>query len=138
MYQLDIEQSFNASKEKVFNAFTNPELMRLWFAPGEMTVPDAQSDARVDGAYRIVMEDNEGEQYIVGGKFLRLECFDLLEFTWQWQDSPHTTKVKISLSDGENGSTILHLNHSEFTELEFRDKHNEGWIGCLHNLVKAV
>lgn len=138
MYQLDIEQSFNASKEQVFNAFTDPELMQLWFAPGAMTVPDVQSDATEGGAYRIVMEDNEGEQYIVGGKFIRLKRYDLIEFTWQWQDSPHVTKVSVSLTEGEDSCTVLLLNHSEFTELEFRDKHNEGWIGCLQNLIKAV
>lgn len=138
MYQLDIEQSFNTNKQSLFNAFTDPKVMQTWFAPGDMKVPEASSEAKVGGAYRVVMENSEGEQFIVGGEFLTLNEFDLIEFTWQWQDSPHTTRVKVRLSDNGEGGTLLKLNHSEFTELEFRDKHNEGWMGCLHNLAKAV
>lgn len=138
MYQLDIEHSFNASKETLFNAFTDPSVMQTWFAPGDMKVPEVISDAKVGGSYQVVMENSDGEQFIVGGEFLVLNEFELIEFTWQWQDSPHTTRVKVSFSESVEGGTLLKLNHSEFTEIEFRDKHNEGWLGCLQNLTRVA
>ena len=68
MYSLTISQEFNASVETFFNAWTTPEVISQWFAPGNMTVPEASVDFKVGGAYRLVMQNQEGEQFIVGGE----------------------------------------------------------------------
>lgn len=136
MYQLEIEQEFNAPKHLVFEAWTKAEVIKNWFAPGDMKVPVATADAKVGGAYRIVMEEPNGEQHIVGGKFTELQPHDVIAFTWQWENSPNTTLVSISLSEKGDNVTQLKLVHTEFTEEGFRDHHQQGWDGCLANLHK--
>lgn len=53
----------------MFNAWTTPEVISQWFAPGSMTVPEASVDFKIGGAYRFVMQNQEGEQFIVGGEY---------------------------------------------------------------------
>jgi len=138
MYQLDIEQTLNTPIQQVFNAWTQAELIKAWFAPGDMTVPEAYSEPSTGGKYKIVMQEPDGEQHIVDGEFKRVIPFHTLHFTWQWQDSPNTTLVIINLTEVNENTTLLKLNHSEFTEAEFRDKHQHGWLSCLANLQKVA
>ena len=138
MYQLDIEQTFNAPQSKVFEAWTSAEVMKTWFAPGDMTVPEAEVSSATGGQYRIVMQATDGEQHIVGGEFKEVTPHDRLVFTWRWQDSPNTTLVKVEFLAIDENTTQIRLNHSEFVEEEFRDKHQQGWMGCLANLSKVA
>jgi uncharacterized protein YndB with AHSA1/START domain len=136
MFELEMTQEFNAAPEQVFNAWTKADVMKNWFAPGDMSVPEATADARPGGAYRIVMQEPSGDQHIVGGEFKELNPHSLIAFTWQWEGSPNTTLVTIKLSETAEGKTQLSLVHSEFIEEGFRDHHQDGWNGCLANLHK--
>ena len=138
MYELEIEQTFNAPIEKVFSAWTQTEVIKSWFAPGDMTVPEASAEPIAGGRYRIVMQDPGGEQHIVAGEFREVSPHNKLVFTWQWQDSPNTTLVAVDLEAIDETTTKLTLNHSEFVEVQFRDKHEQGWKGCLANLHKVA
>ena len=58
---LRIERTFDAPAEDVFDAWTNPEVLRRWWNPyPDGRVPVAEVDARVGGAYRIGMESPDG------------------------------------------------------------------------------
>lgn len=138
MYQLNINQEFNAPVEKLFAAWCKPELIKAWFAPGNMVVPEAEANVSEGGRYRIVMQDDDGTQHIVGGTYRKIVPNELLEFSWQWEGSPNTTKVVIAFKAVDEGRSSLDLTHSEFEDQEACDKHNMGWNGCLANLEKAV
>ena len=45
-----------ATSAEVFNAWTNPDLLKAWIAPGNMIVPNVARDLRTGGAYRIEMQ----------------------------------------------------------------------------------
>jgi uncharacterized protein YndB with AHSA1/START domain len=138
MYSLNIAQEFNAPVEALFNAWTQPEVISQWFAPGAMTVPEAKVDFKVGGAYRFVMQNQEGEQFIVGGQYSEIVNPEKLVFSWQWESSPHATKVTVLFTALADNKSKLELIHSEFQEQEACDKHNEGWMGCLSNLPRAL
>ncbi|MGB0944477.1 MAG: SRPBCC family protein [Marinomonas sp.] len=138
MYSLTISQEFNASVETLFNAWTTPEVISQWFAPGNMTVPEASVDFKVGGAYRFVMQNQEGEQFIVGGEYKEIAKPEKLVFSWQWESSPHTTTVTVLFTALTDNKSKLELIHTEFQEQEYCDKHNEGWLGCLANLPRAL
>lgn len=138
MFELNLEQEFNAPIDKVFAAWTDPAIIKTWFAPGEMTVPEATADPKPGGKYRIVMQDQDGEQHIVVGEFKSLTPHTQLIFSWRWETSPNTTLVKVELESVNEQQTKLRLNHSEFIEEGFRDHHLQGWQGCLANLHKIT
>lgn len=137
MYELKIEQTIQAPIEAVYKAWLDAATMQKWFAPGDMTIPEVTSEAVIDGHYRIVMQEPNGEKHIVGGQYTELNPHTLIAFTWQWEGSPNITKVKIKLKQVSESETNLFLRHTEFVEEGFRDHHQQGWQGCLANLPKA-
>lgn len=63
MYELQMQQQFKASQDQLFDACCNVDAIKRWFAPGEMTVPEAQADVRIGGRYRVVMQESDGTRH---------------------------------------------------------------------------
>jgi uncharacterized protein YndB with AHSA1/START domain len=65
-----IERSFDAPAEDVFDAWTNPEVMRRWFhcAP-DWETPEAEVDLRVGGNVRVVMRRPDGTEAEAHGEY---------------------------------------------------------------------
>mgnify|MGYP002700097973 FL=1 len=139
MFELTIQRSFNTPVAKLFEAWCKPEIIQKWFAPGSMTVPEAISDLKEGGKYRIVMHDgDEGTDHIVGGEYQNIIKDKFLKFTWQWEGNPMVTQVAIKFNALDDNKSELELSHSEFAEQEACDKHEMGWNGCLANLSKIT
>jgi uncharacterized protein YndB with AHSA1/START domain len=52
-----------ASPEAVFAAWTQPERLKAWFGPRNMTCPEAEVELRVGGIHRTLMRDADGKDY---------------------------------------------------------------------------
>lgn len=136
MYQLEINQAFNVSVEKLYQAWSDAKIMSQWFAPGNMTVPHAHADMTIGGTYRIEMHDpDNGNKHIVGGEYITIESNAKLVFSWQWEGSPAKTKVTLMFKSTGETSSELQLIHTEFDNEEARDLHQKGWNGCISNLI---
>ncbi|MBT8077722.1 MAG: SRPBCC domain-containing protein [Gammaproteobacteria bacterium] len=136
---LVITRIFPAPPDKVFAAWTREEIIKTWFCPGDgMTIPTAEVDARVGGNYRIVMQDKDGDTYSPSGTYERIVENKQLVFSWKWADSELVTRVTIDLKPVEKNQTELTLTHEGFPETTVRDKHNEGWDGCLSRLATSL
>ena len=46
MHELILVREFDAPREKIFKAWTDPELMKEWFVPRPWTISDAKLDVR--------------------------------------------------------------------------------------------
>jgi uncharacterized protein YndB with AHSA1/START domain len=137
MFELSLNKRCNAPVARVFAAWSSTEQVKRWFAPGDMTVPEASVDFRVGGAYRIVMQDPDGQTHIVGGVYRDIVPNQRLCFTWRWEGSEVTTEVDIHFrADDEH--TDFTLIHRQFATEDARDRHNEGWERCLAKLVKLT
>jgi uncharacterized protein YndB with AHSA1/START domain len=134
MFTLDITHTFDLPVAALFKAWSQPAQLQKWFAPGAMTVPSAEADCRPGGHYRIVMEDADGAQHIVGGEYQTVEENQRLCFSWRWQGSEHTTLVDVRFTALSDQRSQLTLTHTEFVDQDSRDKHHQGWQGCLANL----
>lgn len=82
---LKITRRFDASREKVFKAWTDPQALKKWFAPADTyETPAAEVDLRVGGRYRIVMKSRDGEEHRVGGAHREIRAPEKLVFAWGW------------------------------------------------------
>lgn len=135
--KLVINKSIEAPVDKVYAAWTNPEIIKQWFAPGDrMTVPKAEADPQVGGTYLIHMHDpDSGSDHIVSGEYEEVVPNEKLVFNWKWKDGVDRTQVTIELRPADDGRTLLTLTHRGFSQQQFADKHNQGWSGCLKNLA---
>ena len=124
-----------ASPARVFAAWTTPAVIKQWFCPGDdMTIPVAEADVREGGAYRIVMENKDGKTYSPSGTYESIVPNEKLVFTWKWADSELITRVTVELRKLGENETELTLTHEGFPDTEIRDRHDEGWTGCLGRL----
>lgn len=137
--KLQLKRTIKAQRKQVFDAWTKPELMRQWFAPGDMTVPSVMADPCVGGSFEIVMlgeMDGATAQHTVTGIYKTIIPNELICFTWSWKadPSPHTL-VTVAFKDVPGGTEVT-LTHERFASTEAKDKHQHGWLGCLDNLAK--
>lgn len=136
---LHLERTYDATPEEVFDAWTNPEVLRRWWAaqPSWRT-PVAEVDLRVGGSYRISMEDPEtGVRHTVGGEYREVRRPERLAYSWRWeQDDGSTGPVSTVTVDflGEGASTTVVLEHIGLASPESCEQHRHGWAGCLENL----
>ena len=61
--ELVIRRVFDASRELVWKAWTDPERMKRWWGPKNFTAPVCKIDLRVGGAYLYCMRSPEGQDY---------------------------------------------------------------------------
>ena len=57
---LIMERVFNAPRELVWRAWTEPERFASWYGPQGFTVPTCEMDFRVGGSYSLVMRSPDG------------------------------------------------------------------------------
>jgi uncharacterized protein YndB with AHSA1/START domain len=82
---LTLKRRLNASPARVFAAWTNPEKLKRWFAPGASQTILAESDPRVGGRYRLVAKTPDGEEHDVSGIYREVVPNAKLVFTWAWR-----------------------------------------------------
>jgi uncharacterized protein YndB with AHSA1/START domain len=76
-----ITRVFDAPRSLVFKAWTDPEHMARWWGPTGFTNTICELDARVGGAWRIVMRSPAGIEYPCGGVYRGIVEPERLVFT---------------------------------------------------------
>jgi len=133
---LTLKRRINASPEKIYAAWTEPENLIRWFGPAmvKQETVHADVDARIDGHYRISFDDDRGEHHEVGGSYREMVPHSRLVFSWAWHSTPEReSQVTISLKP-DDGGTMLTLHHEQFFDQAARDGHEKGWIALLDQL----
>jgi len=136
---LVLRHTIGASQERVYTAWTTPEIMKTFIAPEGVGLGAVSADARVGGAYSIEMILDDGPM-IVRGTYTEMRPYDRIAFTWTWDEDDasemHQTLVTLDLIPrGEK--TELVLTHSALRDESSRDNHAKGWTSILENLAKA-
>lgn len=134
---LVIRRVYNAAPERVYQAWTDPELAAKFLCPGDVTIAGIALDARAGGAYRIDMRHEDGEVWTVRGVYREVVPGRRLSMTWKW-DEEHAadereTLLTIDLAPHGTG-TELTLTHELFASEESRNNHQRGWTMILDNM----
>jgi uncharacterized protein YndB with AHSA1/START domain len=142
---LQLTRRFEAPRERVFEAWTNPEVLRRWWAAAERWEnAGVEVDPRPGGRYRLSMKDTDNDAvHTVVGEYTEVQPPERLAYTWSWEGKPAETEgsdetlvVVEFLEDG--AGTEVRLTHSGFTSDQIREMHRDGWNGVLENLGRRV
>jgi uncharacterized protein YndB with AHSA1/START domain len=140
---LRLERTFDAPREEVFDAWTNPEVLRRWWAvtPTGRT-PIAEVDLRVGGSYRLSMEDPEaGTTHTLRGEYREVRRPERLVYSWCWVQEDgrtgHVSTVTVEFV-GEGERTTVVLEHSELESPESAERHGHGWEACMAMLEARI
>ena len=118
--ELVLTRLMDAPPDKVYRAWTEPELVKQWFAPAPWTIARAEMDVRPGGASLVVMRSPEGNEMPCPGVFLEVVPNRRLVYAWKGGDERNTgygapldTVVTWSLTPVEAG-TRIRLVHAGF------------------------
>ncbi len=133
---LVVQRKIKASPERLFDAWTKPELMQQWFHAGQkMTTPVAEADLKVGGPWRVVMRGESGKEYPTNGKYLVIDRPNKLVFTWHpMEQADFETTVTLRFKKVSEEFTEMTLTHEGLRDQDWYKRHNEGWVACVDNL----
>jgi len=148
--KLQLNRVFDAPRELVFKAWTDPHQFKEWFGAAACDGASLQSvklDARVGGKYRLQLRRPDGEFYTTVGVYREIKAPERLVFTWQFEKdgSGHEfgevepPEMLVTLEFKAHGKqTQLILTHEKFASVESRGRHEQGWARCLDSLADFV
>ncbi len=146
-HELVLTRLIDAPRKNLFRCWTEPGLLKQWFAPAPLTTPVAEMDLRIGGASRIVMRTPDGNEIPCPGTYLEIVPNRKLVFTdaytGDWMPkggAPFMTAI-ITFDD-EDGktrytATVRHWSAADKKTHEEMGFHG-GWGLCTDQLAKLA
>lgn len=102
-----ITREFDAPREKVFRAHTDPDLVAQWLGPRKYEMKIDHHDCRTGGSYRFLHVGEDGE-FAFHGSFHEVRPNELIVQTFTFEGEPDGVALeKMTLEDLGNGRTRL-------------------------------
>jgi len=141
--RLEVRKTVKATPDKVFAAWTKPELLYRWFGPGQMLPSEAEVDARVGGKLRFVIEGispRSGQQMKITfiGVFREVVPGRKLSFDWEVAGDPgESTFVMVEFLDVTGGTEVV-LTQERIPNEELLGRNKGGWGSMLEKMAGLV
>lgn len=137
---LRLVHTFDAPRERVFAAWTDPDHFMQWMCPTGYGLDRCELDVRPGGAWRVHGFGPDGMRFAKSGVYLEVSKPERLVFTWAHHEDDtfdsrrgHETTVEIALRT-VGGKTELTLVQGPFVDAANFAGHREGWKGCFDKL----
>jgi len=102
-----IVREFDAPREKVFRAHTDPELIVQWLGPRRLEMKIDHYDCRTGGSYRY-LHVADGDEFGFHGSFHEVRPSELIVQTFTYEGFPDSVSLeRLVLEDLGNGRTRL-------------------------------
>jgi uncharacterized protein YndB with AHSA1/START domain len=123
--ELTLIRTFDAPLDVVWKAWTDAELLKQWWGPDNVSIPECSVDLRVGGRFYIVMEAGEGmgpykgTKWPMDAKFTEVVPNTKLSYTAQaWVDGDkeettidQTTDITLTEANGKTEMKIVAIVH---------------------------
>jgi uncharacterized protein YndB with AHSA1/START domain len=147
-YELVLKKVLNAPKEKLYRCWTDPELMKKWFAPRPWTTTRVERDLRAGGGSLVVMRSPDGEEFPNPGIYLEIIPNRKIVFTdaftagWIPKDGGPFFVGEVTFEDAGEGKTEYQAIARHWTK-EACDQHKqmgfqEGWSQAALQLEEVA
>ena len=142
-HELVLTRLVKAPRHSLFRAWTEPELLKQWFAPHPCTVPVAETDVRPGGTSLIVMRVPDGKEMPCHGVYLEVVKDERLVFTdaytkaWYPSAKPFMTVI-ITFEDEADGTRYTaRVRHWTAEDKATHEKmgFHQGWALCTDQLA---
>lgn len=145
-----ISRVFDAPRELVWKAWTEPEHLMQWWGPEHFTSPKCTIDFRVGGRYHFCMRGPDGKDYWTTGEYLEIVEFERIVFSDFFSDehanilSPaeygmggdwaETLLVTLTFEE-RDGKTYFTLRHEGCPQGEMSGMMVMGWNQSFDKMV---
>jgi uncharacterized protein YndB with AHSA1/START domain len=150
---LVITRIFDAPRELVWRAWTEPEMAMKWWGPKGFTTPACRIDLRVGGSYLFCMRSPEGQDYWSTGVYKEIVTLERIVCTDSFADEqgnvvpasrygmtgdfPLELLVTVTFEE-QDGKTKMTLTHAGFPVGEHRDGAQQGWSEMFDKLAESL
>ena len=118
--EIHVERVFDAPRERVFAAYTDPDLIPEWWGPhGTSTVVD-QMDVRAGGGWRFVIRNSDGSETGFRGTYREVTPPERIVQTFEWEGMPGHVSVDTATFEDLGEQTKV-ISTSIFHTAEERD-----------------
>ena len=144
--ELVLTRLINAPREKVYRAWTDPELLKQWFAPKPYTTPIVEIDVRPGGSAYFVMRGPDGKDLPNRGVYLEVVPNEKLVLTdayvkaWEPSEKPFMTLILTFEDEGGKTRYTARVRHWTVADRETHEKmgFHGGWSLCTDQLEALV
>ena len=141
--ELVLSRLIDVPCDRLYRAWTEPELLTQWFAPLPWTTTHAELDVRPGGASLVVMRGPDGNEFPNRGIYLEVVPNERLVFTdaytAAWEPSSKPFMTVILTFEAEAGKTryTARVRHWTVADRETHEKmgFHEGWGRCTDQLA---
>ena len=151
--ELHITRDFDATREDVFKAWTDPERVKRWWGPKGFTTPFCRIDLRPGGVFHYCMRSPEGRDYWGIGIYREIVEPERIVYTDAFSDAEgrpvppahygmsasHPAETLVTaIFDDRGGKTRLTLHHSIPESSDVFEECRQGWTEMLERLAEGV
>ncbi len=118
--EIRAERVFDAPRERVFAAYTDPALIPEWWGPHGTRASVEEMDARAGGAWRFVSHNSDGTETGFRGVYREVSPPERIAQTFEWEGMPGHVSVETATFE-DLGERTRVVSISVFHATEERD-----------------
>jgi uncharacterized protein YndB with AHSA1/START domain len=116
--QYSMSRVFDASREQLWKAFTDPDLIPKWWGPRYYTTVVDKMEVRVGGAWRYIQTDTSGNSFAFNGVYKEIQPPKRLTYTFEFEPmAGHISTETVTLEELPGGKTQI-TTRTTFNSLE--------------------
>lgn len=140
--EIIMERTFDAPRQRIFKAYTDPSLVEQWWGTANMTTVIDKMDVRKGGQWRWLQRDAEGNEFAHNGVYHEITSPERIINTYEFEGLPGNVGLVILTLEEQDGKTML-TEKSIFPSVEARDATmqsgmTEGSIEIMDRLEELV
>jgi uncharacterized protein YndB with AHSA1/START domain len=136
--ELVITRVFDAPRELVFKAWTEPERVMQWLGPKDFTSIEFRMDNRPGGKWQGRMRGPDGTEYSNHGTVRSFVEPEQIAFSFAWSENPgDENEITITFAEVD-GKTEMTFRQGPFPTMESRDGHSGGWNQSFDKLAEYL
>ena len=132
-----VRRNIAATVDELFNAWLDAESLAAWMHPGTSRRSSVKVDARVGGAYEVVMHYDAGPNRHYG-EYRVIDRNRKLVFTWHSPATHHGETLVTVEFIAHASSTEIVLTHERLPDHEAGLKHINGWTLAIDLLQASL
>lgn len=150
-YELSITRTFDAPRELVWKAWTDPKMLKEWMGPRGFQATTYEIPAEPGKRWWMEMvgrvpATQEPVTLRQGGVVKEIRPPELLSYTFAWEDrscvglpeSPFKENVVTIRLEEQGGKTVMHFTQAPFATESERDGHMGGWNSAFDRFAEFM
>ena len=153
-YDVVVSRTFDAPRDRVWQAWSDPDLVRTWWGPRGFTAPTCRMDFREGGTTLVSMRSAEGYELFNTWTYGAIEPMERIEFVNGFADAdgnkvapsdlglppaiPADVPHVVTLRAIDDGTTELTVREFGYPNAQIAEVSKAGMEECIDKMVESL